>query len=70
MQYLGKPPRVVVWPYGRYNAITMEVAKNAGVQMAFNLGADKKPAFAISDVWGINRIMSTKIGRASCRERV
>lgn len=57
MQYLGKPPRVVVWPYGRYNAITMEVAKNAGVQMAFNLGADKKPAFAISDVWGINRII-------------
>ena len=33
----GKPPRVIVWPYGRYNDTTIEIAKQAGFQLCFSL---------------------------------
>ncbi len=34
---LGFAPRVVVWPYGRFNQISVEIAKKTGISSTFNL---------------------------------
>jgi biofilm PGA synthesis lipoprotein PgaB len=36
-QKLGVYPRVVVWPYGRFNQISLEIAKKTGIVSTFNL---------------------------------
>ncbi len=36
---LGKTPRVMVWPYGRYNRLAMTVAQQTGMSLAFTLDA-------------------------------
>lgn len=37
LQTLGQRPRVMVWPYGEYNAIALEAAKNAGMPLTMGL---------------------------------
>ncbi len=34
---LGFTPRAVVWPYGRYNSINLEIAKEVGILAAFTI---------------------------------
>lgn len=34
---IGKKPRVMVWPYGEYNEITLKIAKKLGMEIAFTL---------------------------------
>ncbi len=41
-QHLGHPPRVMVWPYGRYNTAALDVAEKAG--LAVTLTLDPVPA--------------------------
>jgi peptidoglycan/xylan/chitin deacetylase (PgdA/CDA1 family) len=36
-QELGKPPRAIVWPYGRYNQQALDVASGLGFQFAMTL---------------------------------
>lgn len=36
-QHTGKAPRVMVWPYGRYNRATIEAAKAAGMPITLTL---------------------------------
>ncbi len=36
-QLLGKRPRVMVWPYGEYNAIALQAAKLAGMPLTMGL---------------------------------
>jgi biofilm PGA synthesis lipoprotein PgaB len=36
-KHLGKPPRSIVWPYGRYNQQTLTVAAQLGMSVGFNL---------------------------------
>ncbi|WP_347988952.1 poly-beta-1,6-N-acetyl-D-glucosamine N-deacetylase PgaB [Methylomonas sp. AM2-LC] len=36
-QLIGKRPRVMVWPYGEYNAIALEAAKLAGMRLTMGL---------------------------------
>jgi biofilm PGA synthesis lipoprotein PgaB len=36
---LGTDPKVLVWPYGRFNQVGVEVAKKAGIESAFTLKA-------------------------------
>ena len=36
-QNLGKVPTTIVWPYGRYNQLTIDTATEAGYDMAFGL---------------------------------
>jgi len=36
-KHLGKSPRIMVWPYGRYNETTLEVARLAGMPITFTL---------------------------------
>ncbi|WP_231759393.1 poly-beta-1,6-N-acetyl-D-glucosamine N-deacetylase PgaB [Microbulbifer elongatus] len=39
---LGRAPRALVWPYGRYNQTTLEIARSAGFD--FSLTLDPEPA--------------------------
>jgi biofilm PGA synthesis lipoprotein PgaB len=36
---LNRAPRVIVWPYGRYNQIGVEIAKKTGIESTFTLKA-------------------------------
>ena len=53
---LGRAPRVVAWPYGRYNALAVEAAQKAGVELTFNLGSGDR-AWPLAHPLGINRII-------------
>jgi biofilm PGA synthesis lipoprotein PgaB len=37
LEKLGFTPRAIVWPYGRYNAISMETARKYGMEVTFSL---------------------------------
>jgi len=39
---LGFAPTAIVWPYGRYNSISLDVAKKHGIELTFSL--DEGPA--------------------------
>jgi poly-beta-1,6-N-acetyl-D-glucosamine N-deacetylase len=47
----GRPPRVISWPYGRYNAVTRDVALELGMRVGLTLddGANTRetPMFAL-----------------------
>jgi len=36
-QHLGKKPRIMVWPYGKYNSVSIDEAKKAGFEITFVL---------------------------------
>jgi biofilm PGA synthesis lipoprotein PgaB len=40
---LGRPPRVIVWPYGRRTELALQAAKELG--FAFSMNLDPEPAF-------------------------
>ncbi len=48
---VGRPPRVIAWPYGRYNAVTRDVALGLGMRVGLTLedGANTRetPLFAL-----------------------
>ncbi|MBT9537847.1 MAG: poly-beta-1,6-N-acetyl-D-glucosamine N-deacetylase PgaB [Nitrospirae bacterium] len=53
-RYLGFTPRGVVWPYGRYTAVIMEIAKKANYRFGFTV----EEGYAhIDRLHEINRIM-------------
>jgi len=56
--YLGKSPRVVVWPYGRYNTISEEFANHLGMEVKLTL--DDGENLDIKVLNGINRIYLIK----------
>lgn len=37
MEKMGFVPRVIVWPYGRFNQISLDVAKKTGIEFTFTL---------------------------------
>jgi poly-beta-1,6-N-acetyl-D-glucosamine N-deacetylase len=39
---LGRPPRVIIWPYGRRTGLALQVAKDLG--FAFSMNLDPEPA--------------------------
>ncbi|MFL6538148.1 MAG: poly-beta-1,6-N-acetyl-D-glucosamine N-deacetylase PgaB [Chthoniobacterales bacterium] len=41
-QLVGRAPRTIVWPFGRYNGVDIEIAKELGFQFALTL--DPEPA--------------------------
>lgn len=49
---LGKPPRAVVWPYGRYSGPALDVARQLGFGFALTL--EPEPAYT-SDLTAIHR---------------
>jgi peptidoglycan/xylan/chitin deacetylase (PgdA/CDA1 family) len=54
--HLGRPPRAIAWPYGRYTGPGLEVAKQSGFTFALTL--DSEPAYA-SDPFAIQRFYPT-----------
>ncbi|WAR46868.1 poly-beta-1,6-N-acetyl-D-glucosamine N-deacetylase PgaB [Methylomonas rapida] len=55
-QLLGVRPRVMVWPYGEYNAIALEAAKAAGMRLTMGLNDG---ANTLADVGAMKRLMIT-----------
>jgi biofilm PGA synthesis lipoprotein PgaB len=55
-QQLGQRPRVMVWPYGEYNAIALEAAKLAGMNLTMGLNDG---ANTLADVGVMKRMMIT-----------
>ncbi len=49
---LGFTPRALVWPYGRYNAISLEIARNHGFELTFSL---KEGLSDVHDLAVVNR---------------
>jgi biofilm PGA synthesis lipoprotein PgaB len=52
---LGRSPRVVVWPYGRYNAETTRIAKSLGMPVGLSL--DDGPNTAATPLSGLRRVL-------------
>ncbi|MDD4915647.1 MAG: poly-beta-1,6-N-acetyl-D-glucosamine N-deacetylase PgaB [Methylococcales bacterium] len=55
-QLIGKRPRVLVWPYGEFNAIALEAAKLAGMNLTMGLSDGVN---TLADVGGMKRMMIT-----------
>ena len=54
-RHTGKSPRVIAWPYGRYNKTTREIAAQLGMPIGFTLddGANMRE----TPLWGLRRIL-------------
>ena len=51
----GKPPRVISWPYGRYNRTTREIAERLGMPIGLTL--DDGANMHDTPLWGLRRIL-------------
>lgn len=63
---LGASPRIVVWPYGRYNVETRTAAAKLG--MPIGLSLDDGPNRRGTPLWGLRRILmerTTSLGELS-----
>lgn len=56
--YTGQKPRVMVWPYGRYNRESHEIAEDLGVPIGLTL--DDGSNTQITPLWGLRRILVNK----------
>jgi biofilm PGA synthesis lipoprotein PgaB len=52
---IGKAPRVLSWPYGRYNAPTREIASQLGMSVGLTL--DDGANVHDTPLWGLRRIL-------------
>src|SRR5207342_2543424 len=52
---LGKSPRIIVWPYGRYNVETSRIA--AALGMPIGLTLDDGPNTASTPLHGLRRVL-------------
>jgi biofilm PGA synthesis lipoprotein PgaB len=54
-RHTGRAPRVVAWPYGRYNRATRELAERLGMPIGLTLddGANQRD----TPLWGLRRIL-------------
>lgn len=53
--YTGQQPRVMVWPYGRYNIEIRRIAERLGMPLGLTL--DDGSNTAITPLWGLRRIL-------------
>jgi biofilm PGA synthesis lipoprotein PgaB len=54
-RHVGKAPRVIAWPYGRYNATTRDVAERLGMPIGLTLddGANVRD----TPLWALRRVL-------------
>jgi len=54
-QHVGKAPRVIAWPYGRYNTTLRELATKVGMRVGLTLddGANTRD----TPLWGLRRLL-------------
>lgn len=53
--HLGHSPRIIVWPYGRYNIETTRIAKSLGLPIGLTL--DDGPNTASTPLYGLRRVL-------------
>jgi biofilm PGA synthesis lipoprotein PgaB len=53
--HLGHSPRIIVWPYGRYNIETTHIAKSLGLPIGLTL--DDGPNTASTPLYGLRRVL-------------
>lgn len=51
----GKAPRIMVWPYGKYNQTTLNIAKQLGMPITFSLDRNSEDPNNVSELTKINR---------------
>lgn len=54
-RHTGAPPRVIAWPYGRYNRTARELAESLGLRLGLTL--DDGANLAATPLWGLRRIL-------------
>ncbi len=54
-RYTGQKPRIIVWPYGRYNIDTRKMAHKAGMDIGLTLDDGSNTRF--TPLWGLRRIL-------------
>jgi poly-beta-1,6-N-acetyl-D-glucosamine N-deacetylase len=54
-QYTGQKPRVIIWPYGRYNVESRKIAER--LNMPTGLTLDDGSNTHITPLWGLKRIL-------------
>lgn len=54
-RYIGKSPRVIAWPYGRYNNIARDIALQQGMPIGLTL--DDGANVDDTPLWGLRRIL-------------
>ncbi len=54
-RYIGKSPRVIAWPYGRYNDIARDIALQQGMPIGLTL--DDGANVDDTPLWGLRRIL-------------
>ncbi|NNM51982.1 MAG: poly-beta-1,6-N-acetyl-D-glucosamine N-deacetylase PgaB [Pseudomonadales bacterium] len=57
-RYTGKAPRIIVWPYGRYNIELRRQAEKLGMPIGLTL--DDGPNTPDTPLWGLRRILVDK----------
>ena len=57
-RYTGREPRIIVWPYGRYNIELRHIAEHLG--MPIGLSLDDGPNTLTTPLWGMRRILVDK----------
>lgn len=57
-RYIGRAPRVIAWPYGRYNATLRDIAGQLG--MIVGLTLDDGANMADTPLWGLRRILVSR----------
>lgn len=53
----GKRPRIMTWPYGRYNQTTLDIAKQLGMPITFSLDDNTEHPNNIQELSSINRAL-------------
>jgi biofilm PGA synthesis lipoprotein PgaB len=56
-QITGKRPRIMTWPYGRYNQTTLDIAKKLGMPITFSLDDNTERPNSVQDLGKINRAL-------------
>lgn len=56
-QHTGQRPRLMVWPYGEYNEITLEAAQEAGMQLTVSL---RDGVNTLADLPAMRRMLITR----------
>lgn len=57
LKRLGRAPRAIVWPYGYYNAVSMQVAAEKGMKIGFCLDEKDLVTARLSQPGRLNRVM-------------
>lgn len=53
----GKAPRIMIWPYGKYNQLTLDIAKQVGMPITFSLDSNTEALNNVNQLTKVNRFL-------------